>query len=258
MMKTNIDLGLGLIGIGRPWGHTNPTVPDEKEVTEFLAFAHNLGITYYDTAPSYGLSEERLGKFLQTLSDTERKKLCIATKFGEHWDKEKNITYVDHSFSALKKSLDNSLQLLLQIDLLFLHKSSLSVLQSPEVLESFAYAKTLGIQKFGASVSDLESAEYVLTHDLYSYIQFPYNMGNTTFESIIKKAKNLGKTVVINRPFNMGNLLHEGESNNTTDFKQQAYSFILQQHFNGYILTGTKTREHLEENYKLFQAAKKQ
>ncbi|HZE86724.1 MAG TPA: aldo/keto reductase [Methylomirabilota bacterium] len=241
----HVHLGSGLIGIGRKWGHVQSTIPNEQEVFNFLSFAVKLGISYFDTAPAYGTSEERLAKFL-TSHVQEREKLIVATKFGEQWNTETNEGFVDHSYEALKKSFDRSLALLKQIDLLYLHKAHMQALQNPDVLKAFAYAKERGIKQFGASVSDLESAAYVLNSPLYSVIQFPYNKENQTFSKIIDQATKKGKIVVINRPFNMGK---------NADDKSEAFRFILQKKFNGFILTGTKSIKHLQENYTAFREA---
>lgn len=41
---------------------------------------------------------------------------------------------------------------------------------------------------------------------MYSYLQLPYNSTKTDFVEIIDQAHSQNKTVVINRPFNMGHL----------------------------------------------------
>ena len=63
-----VQLGLGLIGIGKRWGHAGGEVPSEKDALSLLEFAVELGIRYLDSAPSYGVCEERLGKFLASLA----------------------------------------------------------------------------------------------------------------------------------------------------------------------------------------------
>jgi len=252
---SGIHLGSGLIGIGRKWGHIDSPTPEEEEVHDFLSNARNIGIFYFDTAASYGKSEERLGTYLASLSQAERKKIIVSTKFGDHWDFTKNEAYVDHSYNALKKSLDNSLSLLKKIDLLYLHKAHIQSLHNPDVTKAFNYAKEKGIETFGASVSDIESAEYVLQSDFYSVIQLPYNIVNTKFSAIIDQATKLGKIVVINRPFNMGGMLYDKTQGEISD-KIKAFKFILEKQFNGFILTGTKSREHLKENYDAFIQAK--
>lgn len=251
MLQTKgIHLGSGLIGIGRKWGHKASPIPQEEDVFIFLSKAVELGIFYFDTAPSYGYSEERLGIFLRTLSADERDKLIISTKFGEQWNHEKESGYVDHSYEGLRTSLDTSLQRLGSIDLLYLHKAHLQALQSLEVEQAFEYARRKGITTFGASVSDLESAQFVLDSDLYSVMQFPYNAANPLFADVIDEATKRGKIVVINRPFNMGGMLYKGVKKLSPH--EEAFRFIMQKQFNGFILTGTKSPKHLQENYEAF------
>jgi len=87
-----IEFGLGTIGIGKPWGFANPEVPDESLALALLEKAFALGVRYFDTAPSYGVSEQRLAIFLGALTPAERAQVRIATKFGEHWDAVCNCT----------------------------------------------------------------------------------------------------------------------------------------------------------------------
>src|SRR5512133_999088 len=100
------QLGLGLIGIGKPWGVVPHEIPSESEALSFLEFAFDLGIRYFDTAPSYGdgVSEQRLGRFLRGLSPSDRSRVIVATKFGEHWNSGTGEPYADHSFDALRRS----------------------------------------------------------------------------------------------------------------------------------------------------------
>ena len=46
----------------------------------------------------------------------------------------------------------------------------------------------------------------------YSYIQVPYNVAKTDFSDIIDEAHSRNKVVVVNRPFNMGAVVHEGST----------------------------------------------
>ncbi len=62
-----LQLGLGLIGIGRPWGNKQ-TIPAEDASIALIHGAIEQGITFFDTAPAYGESEEILGKPLRGLS----------------------------------------------------------------------------------------------------------------------------------------------------------------------------------------------
>jgi aryl-alcohol dehydrogenase-like predicted oxidoreductase len=257
MSHTGVKLGLGLIGIGREWGHAASAVPEETEVLRFLEAAFQLGIVFFDTAASYGSSEDRLGKFLRTLSAQQRDRITVSTKFGDHWDPQTQNSYVDHSFQALRASLDQSLSRLGKIDVLQLHKTTPEVLKGDNLTRAFDYARAKGITVFGASISDLESGRLVCQNEVFSLVQCPYNTENAKFAEIIDLAAEKHKIVLTNRPFGMGKLLyHEtGEAADKKACQIAAYSFILRKNFRGYILSGTKSPEHLRENIDAFQIA---
>jgi aryl-alcohol dehydrogenase-like predicted oxidoreductase len=244
---SDVQLGLGLIGIGRPWGHIRGEVPPEAEVMALLEGAVELGVQYFDTAPSYGLSEERLGRFLRTCTAP----LTIATKFGEHWDTAKNEPFVDHSFDALRRSLDESLARLGRIDVLQLHKTTPAVLASSDLARAWEYAASLGITRIGASVSDNESACRSLAEPSYRVLQLPFNVRNPAFGEVIGQAAARGVIVAVNRPFAMGAMRHESPVD-----PADAFRCILALDFRGVVLTGTRSLAHLRENWSGFLAAR--
>lgn len=250
-MPVHIELGLGIIGIGKPWGHVPGEVPAEREAIELLSLAFELGIRYFDSAPSYGIAEERLGRFLRSLSTDERRRLRIATKFGEHWDAVRQQPFVDHSYDALRRSVDWSLQLLGRIDILQLHKTTPEALRSGDLARAWEYAAGLGIPVIGASVSDLESAAMVIGEPRYGCIQLPLNCTNTRFSQPVEEAARRDMWIATNRPFAMGAMLY-GEH---AVAQQEAFRFVLGHKFNGVVLTGTKSRKHLEENWRAFGLA---
>jgi aryl-alcohol dehydrogenase-like predicted oxidoreductase len=91
----------------------------------------------------------------------------------------------------------------------------------------------------------------------FSVIQCPYNIENAKFGEIIDLAEAKQKLVLTNRPFGMGKLLYD-EAREAVDKKVrqiEAYAFILQKKFHGYILSGTKSLEHLCENLETFKIA---
>jgi aryl-alcohol dehydrogenase-like predicted oxidoreductase len=57
--------------------------------------------------------------------------------------------------------------------------------------------------------------------------------------------------LAINRPFGMGRMLYE----NRELTKAAAFGFILEKRFDGVILSGTKSPEHLQENWDAFGQA---
>ncbi|MEO8373150.1 MAG: aldo/keto reductase [Candidatus Solibacter sp.] len=248
-MLHGVRLGLGLIGIGKRWGHVAAEPPSELDALELLEFALGLGVRLFDTASSYGASEERLASFLKALNPSERRELTIATKFGEHWDADRQEPFVDHSYEALRRSLDRSVARLGEIDILQLHKTTPEVLRGEDLGRAWEYASSLGVRALGASVSDLESAELVLADPRYQLLQLPYNLLNPKFGGVIDRATERGLSVLVNRPFAMGAMLHSGE----VPSHAQAFEYILQRPFNGAILTGTKSKTHLAQNWLAFE-----
>lgn len=245
------QLGCGLIAIGRPWG-TTPKVPTEKEAIHFLEVAFENGIRLFDTAPSYGLSEERLGKFLSLLTPAERKEVKVYTKFGERWNSSTNESYVDHSLDSLKQSLDFSLKQFSTIDCLQIHKTSLSLLNSstlPELLNFIENTKS--INSTGVSISDKFTGIEALKHPCIRSLQLPYNRASTQFAPLVQACVAQQKQLIVNRPFQMGNININEEST-----KIDAFRFILSEvAASDYILTGTANPQHLVENLQAFNKA---
>ena len=250
-MPSHIELGLGIIGLGKPWGHLPSDVPPQDEAIDLLEFAWLTGIRYFDSAPSYGVAEERLGIFLRSLGRQQRNELRIATKFGEHWDADRNEPFVDHSYDALCRSLDRSLRHLERIDILQLHKTAPEVLRSADLARAWDYAASLGIPLMGASVSDLESAQMVISEGRYGCIQLPLNRANAKFAAAVDKASARGMWVAANRPFAMGAMLYGDRPVS----HEEAFRFVLDRSFTGVVLTGTKRKEHLQENWQAFHSA---
>jgi aryl-alcohol dehydrogenase-like predicted oxidoreductase len=247
-MLRSVQLGLGLIGVGKPWGVAPHDIPSESEAISLLEFAYELGVRCFDTAPSYGdgVSEARLGRFLESLAGADRDALTVATKFGEHWNASGGQPYADHSRDALCRSLDQSLARLGRIDVLQLHKTNPSVLGSADLARAWEYAESMGIRRIGPSVSDLESARIAIADPRYSVMQLPYHASNPAFAPVIDEAAARGIWVAVNRPFAMGAIVAD---------KVGAFRFILERPFAGVVLTGTSSREHLRENWDAFQLA---
>ena len=251
----HVELGCGLIAIGRQWG-TTPRVPSETEAVDFLQSAYDAGIRFFDTAPSYGLSEQRLALFLDTLTSDQRREVQISTKFGEHWDIEQQGVYTDHSLEALKRSFDNSQKLLGQIAVLQLHKTTPQLLLDSDIDQALAYAQNCGVAKLGASVSDAESASIAINDNRLDVIQIPYNEASAQFKQYIETASNNGKELLINRPLQMGNIATHTKSPEDKEEKiTNALQLILQKDFNGVILSGTSSTKHLKENISAFNRA---
>lgn len=81
-------LGLGLIGIGRPWPTDDAPVASQRQADEILQAACDLGLALVDTAPAYGSSEAKLGAYLGD-PDSRAASFQVATKCCEFWTAER-------------------------------------------------------------------------------------------------------------------------------------------------------------------------
>lgn len=251
--KSSVEIGLGLLSIGRHWGYKPQPIPTFEQVENLLTTALELGIRYFDTAPSYGDSEETLGKYLRQLEAPVRSEVKIATKFGEHWDEMASCPFVDQSYDALAASLDQSLERLGRIDVLQLHKTSLESLQSRDVVRAFRYASDLGISIFGVSAATPEIALSALENEWVSLLQFPFNQANQAFSQVLDAAHERALTVVVNRPFGEGRLLYTNDGGlRRFDDIAAALKFVISSIRKGIILIGTTSDTHLRQDIAAF------
>ncbi len=253
MAIPQIEFGLGLISIGKSWGFHPSALPNDGAIHRLLKTAVRLGIRILDTAPSYGASEEHVGRFLRTLEPQALDGLVVSTKCGEHWDAAKSAPFVDHSYDALCRSIDRSLERLPRISLLQIHKTTRPVIESRDLERALDYARARGITAFGASVTDLATARAVCESPRFSMIQIPLNSKVNHLEDALALARDHGKQVWTNRPFAMGELLYGDVPRR--EAAVAAYRYVLGKGFCGAILTGAGSAAHLEEDLEAFRAA---
>jgi aryl-alcohol dehydrogenase-like predicted oxidoreductase len=246
-------LGLGLVGLGRPWGHVPKPPPSEAEARRLLETAFDLGIQVYDTAPAYGLSEARLGAFLKSLTKEQRESLFIATKFGEHWNNDAT-TRVDHSYEALMRSLDRSVELLGDIDLLQVHKASAEALRGSDLRWALEAVQAMDIPQFGASVSDMDAGKRALEMGFH-WLQMPLNAQNHGLEPLVEMAAARGTRIIANRPLAMGAAVADLPADAREQRVIDALRYLRQANPRGLSLTGTTSPEHLRQNIAAFHAA---
>lgn len=236
-----IELGLGLLSIGRPWGEPAKPPPPEDAALALLERAASLGIRFFDTAPAYGASEVVLGRFLRSSGA----QVVVSTKMGEEWDPATGASSVDHGYDALRRSIDRSLERLQRIDVLQVHKATAGNLASHDVARAIEYAMSCGVQSFGASVSDLDAAGAALRAPWCTHLQFPFNRAATHLAPVFDLAAARPVKLLVNRPFAMGRLAAGSD----------AFRFILERKFTGVILTGTGSADHLGQNCEAFRKA---
>lgn len=245
-----IELGLGLVSIGRRWGVRDVAPPPPEEAIALIEAAVAGGIRFFDTAPAYGASEDLLGRALRG-GGFDASRVTIATKFGEHWNADTATPFADHRYDALAASLERSLERLGRIDLVQLHKATVDTIASPDVLRALDLAARCGITRFGASVSDVETARLACLSGRYDALQFPFNGAASHLAPVFALLRDHGMRAIVNRPFAMGGLVGDGAARGV-----EAFRTVLAADFDGIVLTGTSSRAHLAENIAAFAEAR--
>ena len=236
------SIAFGAFKIGRNQGIKYPHgygLPDRNQVKELLHLALELGINYIDTAPAYGLSEERLGAILGGRQD-----LIISTKTGEQFSNGRS--HYDFSRQATLKSIETSLKRLRRqtLDLIFIHSDGADehILKETAVLETLFDCREKGwIRAIGFSAKTVAGAELAL--QWVDVLMLSYNIEDRSYESIIEKAAKNRLGVVVKKGLASGHLAAE-----------TAIPFVLSNPNVHSLLVATLNHAHLRANITLAES----
>lgn len=199
-------LGFGAFKIGRNQGikyATTYDLPELPAVSQLLQGVMALGCHYIDTAPAYGLSEERLGL---TLTDRPED-LVISTKVGETFTNGQS-TY-DFSRMAVEASLRQSCERL-QVDVLDLvfihaHARDCEILQQTDVVHVMREWRDRGrIRAIGLSGKTPAAAELAL--DWCDALMVEYHLQDESHAAVIEAAGKRGVAVIVKKGLASGTL----------------------------------------------------
>lgn len=242
-------LSLGTVKIGRNQGVKYPSgfeLPDDNSIKALLDHAQNLGVTSLDTAPAYGISEQRLGPLLQG----RRKDFEIIGKAGESFSE--GISHYDFSAKGLKSQLEQSLKHLQTdyLDCWILHCNNYDVANlSDEAIYCLQKAQQDGwVKSIGASTKTVAAGSKALEHLDCAMItaSFDYHEEDVLFGI----AQNLGKGILLKKVFNSGWALHE--SDNKAEFQARTFKRLFDFPASCSAVVGTLNPKHLSENVQAF------
>ncbi|WP_428386863.1 aldo/keto reductase [Mucisphaera sp.] len=238
-------VGFGAFKIGRnqsiKYQH-GYALPTEEASATLLSSVLDLGINHIDTAPAYGLSEERIGRALQHRRD----EFILSTKVGENFEAGQS-TY-DFSYNAVTASVERSLQRLKtdRLDLVLIHSDG----RDREILESSGAPKALDdlkqrgdVHAVGLSGKTIEGFERAM--DWADVLMVEYHADDPSMSDVIQQAHDRG----------LGVLIKKGLASGRLD-PASAIRFILQHPAVDSLTLGSLKIEHLRDNLQIAQDAR--
>lgn len=230
-------IGLGTVKFGRNQGVKYPaafTLPSDKEIERLLGVATDVGINLLDTAPAYGLSEERLGKLLQG----QRHQWVISTKAGEEF--VEGVSQFDFSRQAIQASVERSLRRLKTdyLDVVLVHSDGrdTALIDEENVFETLQMLKQQGkLRAYGMSSKTIDGGKKTIEHADVAMVT--YNASYTDEREVIHYAEQCHKAVFIKKGLGSGHLP-----------AAEALQFILAERGVTSVIVGTINPAHLREN----------
>lgn len=205
-------IGWGAFKIGRNQGAKYPNAFDIPSEADAIALVRELikdGVRLIDTAPAYGLSEERLGKLFASLPTELRSELFISTKVGETF--VDGVSSFDFSPDATTASVARSLAKLncAFVDAVFVHSngSDKDIIQDSGCVEALGDLKNKSvIGSVGFSSKTILGGEIALKHPMIDAVMLEIHPDATDMLTLLPLAHELGKAVFVKKPLASGTL----------------------------------------------------
>ena len=207
--RTGIDispLGFGAFKIGRNEKIKYPTsydLPTEGQVARLLDGVLSLGINHIDTAPAYGLSEERIGRALWR----RRHEIVLSTKVGEVFEAGESRYEFDRV--SIRSSITASLKKLRTdvLDMVFIHAPAddVRVLDETPAVDALQRLQAAGdVRAIGLSGKSVAAARQAL--DWADVLMVEYHLKDTSHAEVIAEAARRGIGVVVKKGLAAGRL----------------------------------------------------
>ena len=188
-------------------------MPDEAEYDDqagsVLNAALDAGINLVDTAPDYGASEGRVGKYLSHRRD----EFFLATKCGCNIDEDGNRLEPSHLWTAerLRTNIDQSLRRLKTdcVDLLQMHNPTVEDVELGGLIEVLEDIRQAGKTRFIGVSSTLPHLAAFVESGAFDVFQIPYSALERQHERIIQQAADAGAGILIRGGISLGHRANE-------------------------------------------------
>ncbi len=237
-------VGFGAFKIGRNQGIKYPhgyQLPDEQQVARLLNAVLDAGINFIDTAPAYGVSEERIGRSLRHRRD----EFVLSTKVGETFVDGRS--HYDFSAESVRASVHRSLKRLQTdvLDVLFIHSDGrdLHILTETDVVATLLELRDKGdVRAVGLSGKTVEGARAAL--EWADVLMVQYHLQDRSHEPVIAAAAERGVGVVVKKGLASGHLTPE-----------EAIPFVLANPGVSSLVIGGLNLEHIRQNLRTAERA---
>lgn len=189
-------LGYGTMGLRGPrtWG---VRVVSDVQADRFLNLVLDSDINFIDTAPDYGITEERIGQYISS----RRSEFYLATKCGCAPVQQADHLEVHHVWTkdTITRNLETSLRRMRTdyIDILQFHGGDAATLQSEGLIELLQGFRTQGKIRFIGVSSSLPELPGLIDLKVFDTFQIPYSCLSPKHHDLISRAAATGAGIII-------------------------------------------------------------
>jgi len=197
--RTNLEvsqLGYGSMGLRGPrtWG---VRVVDDEHAERMLNAVLDAGINFIDTSPDYGVSEERIGRFLAG----RRAEFILATKCGCVPRQHEDHLEIDHVWKreVIQRNLETSLTRLRTdtIDLLQFHGGDAETLKREGLIDLLLDFRRQGLIRLIGVSTKLPNLRGLIELGVFDTFQLPYSCLAPEHHEAISAAAATGAGIIL-------------------------------------------------------------
>ncbi|MCA9154409.1 MAG: aldo/keto reductase, partial [Planctomycetales bacterium] len=198
------QLGYGSMGIRGPntWG---VRVASDEAAEAILNQTLDAGINFIDTAPDYGISEERIGRYI----GSRRGEFFLATKCGCAYVQHDDHIHIEHDYKpdVVRRNLETSLQRLRtdHVDVLQFHGGDAKTLEREGLIDLLEDFRRQGLVRFIGTSSSLPNLPDLIALGVFDTFQIPYSCLAPQHHDWISRAAATGAGIIIR-----GGIAHGG------------------------------------------------
>lgn len=198
------QLGYGSMGLRGPntWG---VRVVSDEDADAFLNRVLDVGINFIDTAPDYGVSEQRIGDAIAGRRD----EYFLATKCGCAYVQHADHIEIKHVWEpeVVQRNLETSLQRMRTdyVDLLQFHGGDAETLQRAGLIDQLVSFREQGLIRHVGVSSNFDNLPGLIALDVFETFQLPYSCLSPANHDLMSQAAEAGAGVIVR-----GGIAHGG------------------------------------------------